>query len=97
VKPAIRNAGWLSEILREALVESIRVEPIFTLPGWWIDREAMGQVAVLIHREFRQCIVKRGLSQKQMRQSAYQIEQRCRLKIYRWSRQSRATRNQIGS
>ena len=81
VEQAIRNAGWLSEMLREALIESIRVEPILTLPGWWIDREGKGQVAVLNHREFRQCIVKKGpaqLSEKQMRQIAYQIEQRCR-------------------
>jgi hypothetical protein len=81
LEQAKRNAGWLSDTLSKALAEPISVQPIVTLPGWLIIREGKGDVFVLNHREFRQCILKKGpalLSEKQMQQIAYQIEQRCR-------------------
>jgi hypothetical protein len=81
LEQAIRNAGWLSDTLSKALAESIQVQPLLTLPGWWVERRGKGQAIVLNHREIRQCIVRKGptvLSGKQMQQIAYQIEQRCR-------------------
>jgi hypothetical protein len=81
LEQAIRNAGWLSDTLSKALAESIHVQPIVTIPGWWVDRTGKGEVTVLNHREIRQCIVgkrRAQLAQKQIQQIAYQIEQRCR-------------------
>jgi hypothetical protein len=81
LEQAERNAGWLCDLLSKALAEPIQVQPIVTLPGWFVDRKGKGPVVVLNHKEFRECIIRKGpaqLASKQMEQIAFQLEQKCR-------------------
>jgi hypothetical protein len=51
LEQARRNAKSLSLWLNKAVAQSLWVEPILTLPGWLIDREAGGAVTVLNPKE----------------------------------------------
>lgn len=48
-----RNANWLGDYLERAIGERVKVVPILTLPGWYIDREVKGGIPVLNEKEVR--------------------------------------------
>jgi hypothetical protein len=76
-----RNAAWLSERLTRALAETIRVVPVLTFPGWWIDRTGKGEVNVVSYKELHHVIFSSlgtPLSEKQMKQIAAWLEEQCR-------------------
>jgi hypothetical protein len=82
LEQAQRNAKSLSVWLTKAVGEPIWVEPILTLPGWLVDRQAKGNVNVLNEKEIIRFISRDSqtvLSPKLIQQISYQIEQKNRI------------------
>lgn len=78
---ARRNSKSLSVFLSKSTGEPTHVEPILTFPGWFVDRKGLGDVHVLNHRQFRDCVVRNGpakLSSEQIQRIVHQLEQQCR-------------------
>lgn len=81
LEQASTNAKWLSGFLSSAVGERVTVEPVLTLPGWFINRTAHDGISVLNPKEIRGFVIhQRGpcLTEKQMKQIAHQLEQKCR-------------------
>lgn len=82
LEQALRNASSLSEWLGKVLGEPISVQPVLTLPGWFVDRKGKGSVWVVNPKEIRNALKPirqpSGPEIKLQKQIAYQIEQRCR-------------------
>jgi hypothetical protein len=51
ISQALRNAKTLSGWLTKSVGEPVWVEPIVTLPGWYVKREGKGRVSVLNPKE----------------------------------------------
>lgn len=81
LEQALRNAKSLSAWLTKAVGEPVRVEPILTLPGWWIDTVGLGKVNVLNPKLIVGLVrdAKSILSPKLIQQISHQIEQRNRV------------------
>lgn len=82
IKQARLNAGALGAWLRKAVGAEIDVIPILALPGWSVERKGRGDVRVVSGREicsvFPKAGINRALSDNQIKQIAFQLEQRCR-------------------
>ena len=77
------NAKTLAEWLTSAVGERISVNPVLTIPGWWIERRTRGDVNVLNPDEIKHSFPtrpKEPLSEKQIQQIAHQLTERCRMK-----------------
>lgn len=76
------NAKTLAEWLTSAVGERVAVNPVLTIPGWWIERKARGDVNVLNPDEIKHSFPtrpKEPLSDKQIQQIAHQLTERCRM------------------
>lgn len=84
IEQARNNAKWLSEFLSKALAEPIAARPILTLPGWFVTSRVSPDesgIAVVNPKGIPAAV--RGargqrLTDKQIQQIAFQLEQRCR-------------------
>ena len=56
------------------------IRPIVALPGWWVTLKANSDVKVLSGKQVAGFIAKEPakLSDKEIQQISYQLEQRCR-------------------
>ena len=78
---AIRQAAWLRKWLSSAVGDEVDVEPIVTLPGWYINRTAKHGIAVLnpkmvgIHIKNKK---EKPLSKNMIQRIVHQIDQKCR-------------------
>ena len=75
------EARWLSQHLTNATGETIRVEPILALPGWFIaNRIGRGSVFVINPCKPKRFFVQARivLSETQVSQVAHHLEQLCR-------------------
>ena len=79
-KQADANARWLATMLSKATGERVTVQPIVALPGWWVTLKAKSDVKVLSGKQVSNFIAKEParLSDKEIRQISFQLEQRCR-------------------
>jgi len=79
-RQANANAQWLSGLLSEAVAESVSVQPVVALPGWWVTLKARSNVKVLSGKQVANFIAKEPalLSEKTIQRISYQLEQRCR-------------------
>ncbi|HWW00377.1 MAG TPA: nuclease-related domain-containing protein [Candidatus Acidoferrum sp.] len=78
---ARRNAADLSRELTSATGEPVKVKPILTFPGWYINRRGKSDVTVVNPKEIRRVIISNDpprLSPQQIQRIAHQIEQKCR-------------------
>jgi len=76
-----RNQGkWLEKWLSTAVGDRIHVEPIVTIPGWFVKRIKPEGIAVLNPKEIRDYIAskKNFLSETQIKRIVHQVDQRCR-------------------
>jgi hypothetical protein len=76
-----RNAAWLADQLSKALAEPIRVTPILTFPGWFIERSGRSYINVVSHKNIGQVIhsnLGNPLNEKQMKQITAWVEDHCR-------------------
>src|SRR5260221_6648564 len=79
IEQAQRNAKHLSNWLGKAVGQAVWVEPVLTLPGWWIDRLKPGSVNVLNPKEIVGLLTrstKTVLSPIMIQQISHQVEQR---------------------
>ena len=74
------NARWLEKELSKATGERVTIRPIVALPGWWVTLKANSDVKVLSGKQVAGFIAKEPakLSDKEIQQISYQLEQRCR-------------------
>jgi hypothetical protein len=79
LEQARRNARWLATHLTKATGEATAVEPVLTLPGWYVKRRGKGEVRVLNHKELRGGLNgNAALSPEQVQRVVHQLDQRCR-------------------
>lgn len=81
IEQATRNASWLARDLSKAIGEPVAVKPILTLPGWWVERKAKNDLAVLNPKEIRTHILNgkpASLSPEKIKRIIYQLDQKCR-------------------
>lgn len=81
--PAQANdqAERLAQILSEEIKESVKVKPILTLPGWWINCKGEGEVAVLNPKMIRSAIVTDDaplLSPELIKEITRHLDKKCR-------------------
>jgi hypothetical protein len=84
VEQARRNARTLEEWLTKACGERVMANAILTLPGWWVERRAVGDVNVLNPDEIKRSFPnrpKQALSTAQIERVSYQLTERCRLPV----------------
>jgi hypothetical protein len=75
------QASWLGKWLTSAVGEKVGVEPIVTLPGWYVKRVKPEGIPVLNPKEIRTYITskhKAVLSDVMITRIVHQIDQRCR-------------------
>jgi hypothetical protein len=76
---ALRNAKSLSAWLTGAVGEPVWVEPILTLPGWLVDREAKGNVTVMNPKEILGFVTRNTqavLSQQLIQRISHQLREK---------------------
>lgn len=80
IPQAERQAQWLAGFLRKATAEPVKVHPILTLPGWWINVRERNGVPVLNEKQIAGFVLQspRILRDEQVQRIAHQLEQRCR-------------------
>jgi hypothetical protein len=81
VEQAVAQAEWLGKWLSSAVGESLRVEPVLTLPGWFVRRTGPNGILVLNPKNLRPVLKnKRGatLSDTLVKRIVHQLDQRCR-------------------
>lgn len=77
LKQAISNAKALKEYIAKAAAESVSVQPVLVLPGWFIDRKGRGPVMVVNHKELSQILpAAMILDADQIQRIAHQLEQK---------------------
>lgn len=75
------NARWLSDYLSKSLAEPVRVTPILTLPGWFVNTRANSDLKVLNPKQITGFVMSQpsgALTQKQLGQIAFRLEEKCR-------------------
>lgn len=81
LRQARDQAKQLGNLLAEELKTPVEVEPILTLPGWYVDRRGLGDVRVLNQKEISSAIVSNAppvLSPEQIQKIAAYLDSRCR-------------------
>lgn len=78
---ARRNAAWLAKWLSSAVGETVQVQPVLAIAGWFIERKSRGDVGVISGKNPEGYFLKvQGfpLTDKQVQQIRHQLDQRCR-------------------
>ncbi len=80
-----KNATWLAEKLTALNGCPITVNPVLTLPGWWVDVKGKGPVAVFNPKGLVGFLNGRAsiFSEKQFRAINAQLEERCQIDLTR--------------
>jgi hypothetical protein len=80
LEQAVRSAQHLSKWLTAATGEATVALPVLVIPGWLIERRAVGTVRVLNEKEVRYSFPKsRALSPGQIQRVVHQLSEKCRL------------------
>lgn len=74
------NADWLSDELSKALAEPIKVTPILTFPGWYIELKARSDFPILNPKNIESLVLSNAmvLDDKKLKQIAFYMERQCR-------------------
>lgn len=76
------QASWLEKWLSSAVGEKVKVEPIVTIPGWFVKRTSPAGMAVLNPKKGIESYItsrpKGILSEAMITRIVHQIDQRCR-------------------
>jgi hypothetical protein len=81
VEQAKRQAKWLSNWLTSAVGQPVGVQPVVTLPGWFVERTGPGGIYIINPKQFRSILKPNPgglLDEKLNKQIIYQIDQKCR-------------------
>jgi membrane protein implicated in regulation of membrane protease activity len=81
VEQALRNAKHLSMWLGQSVGQPVRVVPVLTLPGWWVNQTGEGGVTVLNSKQIGGFVSGRPsiLSATSIVRISHQVEQKCLL------------------
>lgn len=89
-----RQSRWLSQWLAKATGDSVRVQAVLALPGWFVELKGRGAVRVFNGAQLSGLLDSRGvagLSLAEVTRVAHQIEQRCRTVEPRYRDDEKAT------
>jgi len=78
------NAETLSQWIRASSAEQVAVEPILTIPGWWVEPNGTGDVHVFNPKQIRgliRSLPQNALNGGQIQRIAHQLEEKCRLAV----------------
>ncbi|UCF94655.1 MAG: NERD domain-containing protein [Desulfobacterales bacterium] len=81
LEQARRQAQWLSKWLSSAVGASIDVQPVITLPGWYVERTSANGFPVINPKNFRSILKSsktKPLDTSMVTRIVHQIDQRCR-------------------
>lgn len=81
LQQAQRQAKWLQSWLSSAVGESVAVQPVLALPGWFIERTSAKGIPVINGRNAEgifKGLSRASLSEKLVQQIVHQLDQRCR-------------------
>jgi len=80
IPQAEQNAEWLAVFLRKATAEPVKVRPIVTLPGWYVNVRERNGVPVLNEKQIAGYIrhLPKTVPPDQIQRIAHQLDQRCR-------------------
>jgi hypothetical protein len=82
IEQSQRQAKWLAGWLTGATGEPVHVTPVLAMPGWYVDRQAHGDVMVFSGKELRYHLLgarhAKPLSEEQMQRVVHQVERKCR-------------------
>jgi hypothetical protein len=81
IDQAKAQAAWLSKWLSGAVGDPVKVSPMVTIPGWYIDRKTPGSVPVLNPKEVKIYLDAKkeaSLSESMIKRICHQLEQKCR-------------------
>ena len=81
VDQAERQARWLGDWLEKATGECVSVQPVLSLPGWYVDRQGRGKVWVFSGAALKSLLsLSRAelLPESALLRISHQIEGRCR-------------------
>lgn len=75
------QAAWLSKWLSSAVGDTVKVSPMVTIPGWFIERKSPGGVPVLNPKQVRNYLEAKKdevLSESIIKRICHQLEQKSR-------------------
>jgi hypothetical protein len=82
------QANWLSKWLSSAVGDPVKVSPMVTIPGWYVERKSPNGVAVLNPKQVKAYLdAKREevLSDSMIKRICHQLEQKCRdVDLWKW-------------
>jgi hypothetical protein len=88
IEQAKAQATWLSKWLSNAVGDPVRVSPMVTIPGWYIERRTPEGVPVLNPKEVKIYLETKSdavLSESMIKRICHQLEQKCRdVDLWEW-------------
>jgi hypothetical protein len=88
IDQAKAQAAWLSKWLSSAVGDPVKVSPMVTIPGWFIDRRSRDGVPVLNPKEVRGYLDARNeavFADSMIKRICHQLEQKCRdVDLWEW-------------
>jgi len=81
LEQARNQAKWFSRWLSSAVGDSIHVQPVVTLPGWFVERKSSNSLSVINPKQFRSILKPdkgNALDESMISRIIHQIDQRCR-------------------
>jgi hypothetical protein len=82
------QAAWLSKWLSSAVGDPVKVSPMVTIPGWYIERKSPNGVVVLNPKQVKAYLDAKKeevLSESMIKRICHQLEQKCRdVDLWEW-------------
>lgn len=81
LEQARRIAQWLSRWLSSAVGDSVNVQPVIALPGWYVERQSPNGFPVINPKNIRSILKSsrnKALDESMVTRIVHQIDQRCR-------------------
>ena len=88
IDQAKAQAAWLSKWLSNAVGDPVKVSPMVTIPGWYIERKSPDGIPVLNPKQVKTYLDGRKetvVSESMIKRICHQLEQKCRdLDLWEW-------------
>jgi len=78
LEQAERQAKWLADFLTKSVGEKVNVQPILSLPGWYVERTVRHGMLVVNPKNLSFLLKSKDLSESMINRIAHQLEQKCR-------------------
>ena len=88
IDQAKAQANWLSKWLSSAVGDPVKVSPMVTLPGWFVERKSPNGIPVLnpkLVKFFLDSKREEALSDSMIKRICHQLEEKCRdVDLWEW-------------